>query len=1041
MVIKQMADKGKQMMFNLKNRKLNLDTLNNIKQELNDIIERMILGKKIDATKLELIIHGKEVHLKSNDINPAQKPEEYTKSMLINPILTNILKYKNLVKEASIHKNYPSKNGKNKYRYPDYMSKTNNGVLIEAEPLGKDLRKNENSGLNQVYEWLDSIQTREEVGIATNGIQWILVYKDSKNNTLSEIKTIDLKDLFITISSKANHRSLLIEPESNLDELVEEFYLTFAEPQITETIEDYSSSLKEQKEKITEKFYRDLLDSVFGYEEKNKKLQKIAGNDYLTVSIISQSATVNDRNKFSIVFLNRLIFIKFLENKKIVPNNYLTSLWKNYEGMPFHGGATFYKTHLIQLFYGIFNTPIKNREDRNNDDIPYLNGGLFRETVKGEKDYDIRDEAVKKIINLLDQYEFELKESGTNLGTKINADILGSIYEKTVNIITGGFKKLEGAYYTPDEITVHISNQTLFPYLLKKFKNHLKGLGWKEEELGKYTSISDMITNRVSNDNGTWRDLIEITENTKILDPSCGSGHFLMSALDLLVKLKKEMYRMIGETKNDFEVKSKIILDNLFGVDIDPMAVEIAKLRLWLSLIQSMDINNKSSKEMLPNIEYNIIQGDSLIGISSLNEIKQSIQTDYNKISKDISEYEEKLKKYKGDTSSDAPSLREELRSKLDQISMELTPFYTENPEYQSSNDLNVNWPIVFSSVFRRNDPGFDIVIGNPPYGDILDENKKNIVASKYIKLQGDSISEIAGLFTFRFTELLRNDGYLSFIITYSITFNKELSKVRDHLRSNFSEIYISTFDRDRCRIFSSMTQSVSILLCKEKGKHQGTFFTSKFYRTMPNLTDIHYICANELLLTKQGFGSNFSLDHRLPKLGEEMNVSILEKIINKSQNLGNLIKSNKTKVTIYFRNSGNYWYNAWDFKPYDGTQIKELSVPLDYKNFVIVLINSNLMYFFGRIYGDGRHFNADLMNSFRVPDLSDIDVRKEEFNAIAEKLMNDLRSVYDQENRRFETSKIKSTINECDEALKDLYSLTVEECEYLKKYDEEVRG
>lgn len=1037
-----MAKKEKQFVFNLGHSKLDSQLLNTIKKNFTEIVEGFIRSKQIDAIKLNAIIQGKNVYLKSKDILPPQKPEEFTKEKLIYPILKDLLEYSDLVKEAFIDKKFALNNRKDKYKFPDYKSSKNNGVLIEAEPIGKDLRNIQNSGINQVYEWLDSIQTKEEVGIATNGIQWILVYKDSKNNMLTEIKSINLKDAFLKINSEVNKSQLLLEPEKNIDQLIEEFYLTFSSSNIMETIEYHSDLIKEQKENITDKFYKELLNCVFGYVEKGKELIKVSGTDYLTASINPESATQNDKNKFGIIFLNRLIFIKFLENKKVLKTrNYLSEMWKNYEQLFFTGEQTYYKVELSPLFYGILNTPPKDRADRRHDDIPYLNGGLFRETVANEKSYDIRNEAVKKIIDLLDQYNFELKENGTNLGTKINADILGSIYEKTVNIITGGFKKLEGAYYTPDEITIYISNQTLFPYLLKKFKDKLRELGWKEKQLDQYKSVADLINYKVTSDSKTWIEFIKIIENTKILDPSCGSGHFLMSALDVLVKIKREIYKILGDKKSDFDLKSEIILNNLFGVDIDPMAIEIAKLRLWLSLIESMDINNKGNKDMLPNIEYNIIQGDSLIGLSSLDEIKESVRNDYSKLNEDILTYKEKLEKYKNNTVEDIPSLRDELKEALDQINRELEPFYIVNPEYQSSKNLNVHWPIAFSSVFLRDNPGFDIVIGNPPYGNILDETRKKIIVLKYNMLRGSSISEVAGIFTYRFTDLLREDGYLSFIITFSITFNKALSIVREHLKNKFKAIYISTFDRDVCKVFSSMTQSVSILLCNEKADKGGIFYTSKFYRTMPQLTNIRYQYANDLLLSNKGFNDDFSEEHRLPKLGEEINTRLLKKIISQPHSLDDLIKYNGTKVTIYLRISGNFWYNAWNFKPYTGTQIKEMRVPLKYQNFILVLINSNLMYFFLRIYGDGRHLNADIMNSIGIPEVDQIDLKLRELDDMAKKLMNDLRSVFDQVNNRFEVSKVKTTINNCDALLRDLYKLSDEEYTHLTKYDIEIRG
>lgn len=1038
-----MTKKGKQMAFNIDERKLDKD-LSVIKDKLTNIIIDLFSSRNIKEREFsDILINGKQLH--SDDIDPPSKPEEYTKDHLIRPILTEVLGYSGLVLEYVIKKEFPSINSrkKNKRKFPDYMSNTDGGILIEAEPFGKDLWKNEDTGVDQVYKWLESIQTRQETGIATNGIQWVLLHRDSKDNKIYEINSIDLKDLFLNLMNKVYRRApLLSYDEKDLDKLIKDFYLTFSSSTITETIGYYSDAIREKKEEITDRFYRELLKYVFGQIEKNGELVPLYDSDYLIADIISNTANENDKNKFAIVFLNRLIFIKFLENKGLInPKNFLSERWKEYNNMSVKG-ASFYRLKLSPLFYGLFNTPLRERANRNSqeDQIPYLNGGLFRETVEREKEYEIRNEGVYRIIELIDRYSFDLKKDGTYSGENINADILGNIYEKTVNIITGGFKKSEGAYYTPDEITIFISRQALFDYLLKRFKDKLAELGWKENELERYKSISDLISKKITKDNGTWSELIKIIDDTKILDPSCGSGHFLVTALEIIVNLKKEIYKIMGIKRSDFDIKKEVILNNLYGVDIDPMAVEIAKLRLWLSLIESMDISNINHKDILPNIEYNVIQGDSLIGISSINEIKGSLEYE-SKLMEEIKLYENTLEEYKKATPDNSADLRRKVTDILQQINDDLTPFYTKNPEYQKSNNLNVHWPIVFSQVFSRDNPGFDVIIGNPPYGDLLDNTKKSILGIVYPKLKKGPLSEIASIFSYRFMDLLRNGGNLSFIITFSMVFSKELSIVRDHLKKNFKEIYVSIFDRDRCRIFSSMSQSVSIMFYNEKGHFDGNFYTSRFYRAMPELTGIEYKKVNGFLLSDNGFTDDFSVSHRLPKLGEDINVQILQKIKDMPATLEGLINLNVKKVKIYLRVSGNYWYNAWDFKPYKSTQIKELIVPEKYRGFIITLINSNLMYFFLRVYGDGRHLNTDILNNFRVPKTDLIDGKLRDFDQMAKKLMDDLRSVYDSKNRRFKTSMVKKTIDQCDGILNGVYGFTDEEYEYLVRYDNEVRG
>jgi hypothetical protein len=177
--------------------------------------------------------------------------------------------------------------------------------------------------------------------------------------------------------------------------------------------------------------------------------------------------------------------------------------------------------------------------------------------------------------------------------------------------------------------------------------------------------------------------------------------------------------------------------------------------------------------------------------------------------------------------------------------------------------------------MFGVND-GFDIVIGNPPYGNILgkdiNKNTKKFVLKNF---KYSTHSDISSPFIEMGFNLLKEKGSLVFIITYAITFNKDFSKSRELLANNFEKVIIYTFDRDRCRIFKSMTQSVSILKCFNKNAPiKEGIYTSRMFRETPDINSIEVTNCKGYLLPKN---SNYSQSHRLPKIGEEINRKILE--------------------------------------------------------------------------------------------------------------------------------------------------------------------
>lgn len=380
-------------------------------------------------------------------------------------------------------------------------------------------------------------------------------------------------------------------------------------------------------EKVTKKFFKEYQQQFIVF------LDLIEGID-----------NEADKRWYASVILDRLMFIYFLQEKGFLNNGDRDYLYgKLKETKKTFGKNQYYRIFLHKLFFEGFAKPENERKADTNKllgKIKYLNGGLFLQH-KIEKKYPkiaIPDIAFENLLKsedpkgLFEQFSWSLDDTPGGKDDEINPDVLGYIFEKYIN------QKAFGAYYTRTEITEYLCEQTIYklildavnepdidPELLKKAKLD------KFPKAKRYETVEEML---VKLDSPTCHKLVvargAVLPNLRLLDPACGSGAFLVAAMKTLINVYAAILGKIDflgdkklvEWKNsmaekhksiNYFIKREIITNNLYGVDIMEEATEIAKLRLFLALVSSAQTVDQL--EPLPNIDFNIMSGNSLIGM------------------------------------------------------------------------------------------------------------------------------------------------------------------------------------------------------------------------------------------------------------------------------------------------------------------------------------------------------------------------------------------------------------------------------------------
>ena len=727
-----------------------------------------------------------------------------------------------------------------------------------------------------------------------------------------------------------------IEDAFSVEKLSDEFfykYLGFY-ASFVKYITGEPTSQEKGDHKITERAFRETL-------AKMDALAMNDSHDLFNTSFASaypdkkaRAKTVRDYVK---KMMGRLVFLHFLQRKGWMCSDrkFMLHLLQNTDHKD-----DFLDRVLEPLFFAVLNTHSKERllkVEKHNaiiagnknkvewdvaqieawSSIPYLNGGLFEEDHADGCRCIFPYEYFNALFDFFSQYNFTVDENDpSDAEVGVDPEMLSKIFESLLED-----NKDKGAFYTPKEIVSYMCRSALSSYL----KVPLSSLGVQE------SAVDAFVNNPQEHHNFTEEQrtvLLNSLRTVRICDPAIGSGAFPVGMMNLLYQCRRSLE---GSDARAVDIKTDIIQHNIFGVDIEQGAVDIARLRFWLALVV-----DEEEAHALPNLDYRIVRGNSLLTTFNneyinLGEEKPSNRTKLAKLKKQLAiaqgEYynlsgEEKLRKeieiklllldiiamrldidikVADEVAADNPTLFDVprnarqtkaqkkaialaeqkrksriilkgLRDKLNDNKLSLIE--------RARTDINFfDWGIIFSDVFAEK-KGFDVVIGNPPYGvSIKDDYRKAVV----YHLGNVPDYEIYYYFIEIAHRCLMEKGILSYIIPNTYLFNTYANTYRHSILQKWNVLEI--LDCTKFPVFKSAVVRNTINTWqknKDGSSHVG-------YRNTVGVTafdalvkkDKQIMSASDLQEMNQNWGLAFML--------EPIVLRIVNKIAGQSESVINL--------------------------------------------------------------------------------------------------------------------------------------------------------
>ena len=623
---------------------------------------------------------------------------------------------------------------------------------------------------------------------------------------------------------------------------------------------------------------------------------------------------------FAKKLMGQLVFIYFLQKKGWLgvekdadwgtgPKNFLRNIFDKC----IKDNKNFFNDVLEPLFYEGLSSDVPDYHySQFGFKVPFLNGGLF-EPINDynwiETDVNLDNSIFSSILDTFDKFNFTIKEDEPlEKEVAVDPEMLGKVFENLLEVVD---RKSKGAFYTPRHIVHYMCQENLISYLdtnsdvseedlrvfitegdlaidsIIRVNEQIKGYGKQFDRIKLPDSIKEHSD-----------ELEQLLKKVKVIDPAVGSGAFPVGMMNEIVKARYILRLINGvEDVNLYNLKRETIENSLYGVDLEYSATDVTKLRFWLSLIvDEEDINHIKP---LPNLDNQIMCGNSIIdGYKDVKLFDDNliIRSEQTKLAMTSSERTfqdiEKKKKEYFDTSN--PNRKLELKNEIKELKWTFVENYLKDiGEKDLVNEIKKYehaeakpffiWELEFSEVFKGSNPGFDIVIGNPPY--VRQEKIKEL--KPYLKEYYETYTGVADLYVYFFEKglkILKDKGIFAFICSNKFAKANYGKKLRKLILENQLKIYndftgLKIFKEasvDTCviQIKKDFIENNEVYVDDEYFMKQNKLNSNSFMFNSPQILDLREKIFNQGTLIKDldiqinygiktGFNKAFIIDEK----------------------------------------------------------------------------------------------------------------------------------------------------------------------------------
>ncbi|TXJ35901.1 Eco57I restriction-modification methylase domain-containing protein [Brachyspira aalborgi] len=927
---------------------------------------------------------------------------------------------------------------------------------------------------NKAIVWLGNLNVDEDIGV------YEIRIKNTKTGSRVKISKIctDIiksgnrnsfgKGIFFILYSNENEKAYRISYVKYDKKVNENFEVKkdLSDPKRFTYLLGEGAKVKTAQSRLNKEAFSSVkkIEEAFSVEPVNKEFYKgiKISFDKIYKNVLKNFENENSASdrllsakEFSLRFLGRALFCWFLREKDLIPKEIFdfinideTKTKDNY-----------YKEVLEELFFNILNVKMEERKieskiiNKYEKQIPFLNGGLF---LKKEEDYKVKtidNEIIKELFEFFEKYNFTVDESAPfDIEISIDPEMLGRIFENLLAEInpesSASARKETGSFYTPREIVDYMVCESIKLYLYKKTQNV------KADKIDNIFSVNE----EADFSNEERNEILNAIHEMKILDIACGSGAFPMGILNrvfniidkldsnhefykefLLKNIKgqarEEFKKLYQANKFNYAYKLDMLQRMIHGVDIQPIAIEISRLRAFLSLI--VDEEKESGQDnlgikALPNLEFNFISANSLISL----EHKEKEQKEFSdettegiiKRMRNIADgyfnadTVEKKIRIKTEFESLMGGIENNSRDILELDAEDKKKFLSWNPFENKSTDF-------FDSEIQFGTKFFDIVIGNPPYGAKISAEDKKYFKENY-KYANQGSLDTYKIFIEKGFNLLDKNGNLNFIVPISITSSKSNIELHKMILDNCEFVKVSSYSNAPSRIFYNADQRVSIINFMKTNTKTKILLTTKINKKLSSQS-IDSVIKNMSFVN--------SLDFVQPeafcKIGLPIEKSIMQKLYSQKQTIKDLMGG---KQKVYYRSTGGRYYDL--YTSYSTKSNKEKSFEIYNSKSIVAILSSTLFYWFRNSYSNHRDSYIREFEIFPIPNFSKEIINKLE--KLGKEYETDIEKNHDYSNgvKTYKIRKSKHIIDKIDRLICPLYGLTEEEMEFIIGYELEFR-